>query len=415
MGHEVTLVEDGDGVAILGDTDAVQIFLQNNGLASRPLSASQVAPIAAAAGNIMQVGSEVAANSGRWIKLTEKSAKLLHAGRAMSGSTVGVSRAILTEGGKTKHVLEFVKLGKGLLSPAALAGVGGVMTQLAMQQTFQEITDYLARIDGKLDDVLRSQKHKVIAELVGAGIVLDDAMRALDEVGRVSEITWSKIQSSSATIASTQSYALLELDAVISKLERSKADREMRTAVDEAAQSIGEWQAVIARCFQLDDAMGILELDRVKNDSPEEIESHRRALRAQREKRIALVEKQINRIFESIARASQVAYEGKLLHPANSRAIAYSARAINEGTAEFVQPLGIANGAGDVTERRWVEAAVEKRDDLVEDGAEVLKNVADFAGTQISNARNFASKLVKDITEKVEEHKSSKAKKELKE
>lgn len=412
MGHEVTLVEDGDGVAILGAADAVQIFLKNSGLASRPLSASQVAPIAAAAGNIMQVGSEIAANSGRWIKLTEKSAKLLHAGRAMSGSTVGVSRAILTEGGKTKHVLEFVKLGKGLLSPAALAGVGGVMTQLAMQQTFQEITDYLARIDGKLDDVLRSQKHKVIAELVGAGIVLDDAMRALDEVGKVSEITWSKIQSSSATIASTQAYALLELGAVISKLERSKADKGMRTAVDEAAQSIGEWQALIARCFQLDDAMGILELDRVMNDSPEEIESHRRALRAQREKRIALVEKQTNRIFESIARASQVAYEGKLLHPANSRAIANSARAINEGTAEFVQPLGIANGAGEVTERRWVEAAAEKRDDLVEDGAEVVKNVADFADTQFSNARKFVSKFVKDITEKVEERKSSKAKKE---
>jgi hypothetical protein len=237
-------------------------------------------------------------------------------------------------------------------------------------------------------------------------------MRALDEVGRVSEITWSKIQSSSATIASTQSYALLELDAVISKLQRSKADKEMRTAVDEAAQSVGEWQAVIARCFQLDDAMGILELDRVVNDSPEEIESHRRTLRAQREQRIALVEKQTNRIFESIAGASQVAYEDKLLHPANSRAIANNARAINEGTAEFVQTLGIANGAGEVTERRWVEAAVEKRDDLVEDGAEVLRNVANFADTQFSNARKFASKFVKDIAEKVEERRSSKAKRE---
>jgi len=37
----------------------------------------------------------------------------------------------------------------------------GIMAQVAMQQTMDEITDYLATIDEKLDDVLRAQDDAV--------------------------------------------------------------------------------------------------------------------------------------------------------------------------------------------------------------------------------------------------------------
>ena len=47
-----------------------------------------------------------------------------------------------------------------LTNPAMLAGAAGIMAQLAMQQTMDEITDYLATIDEKLDDVLRAQKEQ---------------------------------------------------------------------------------------------------------------------------------------------------------------------------------------------------------------------------------------------------------------
>src|SRR3712207_7154685 len=43
-------------------------------------------------------------------------------------------------------------------------------------------------------------------------------------VGRVNEVTWSKVQASASTIADTQAYALLQLDALAEKLER-KSDR----------------------------------------------------------------------------------------------------------------------------------------------------------------------------------------------
>lgn len=102
-----------------------------------------------------------------------------------------------------------------------LAGTAGIMAQLAMQQTMEEITDYLATIDAKLDDVLRAQEDAVWADMIGVGFDIDEAMTLREHGGRVNEVTWSKVQDSSATIGRTQAYALRQLDALAEKLERT--------------------------------------------------------------------------------------------------------------------------------------------------------------------------------------------------
>lgn len=70
------------------------------------------------------------------------------------------------------------------------------MAQLAMQQARDEITDYLAAIDEKVDDALRAQKDAVLARMIGAGLVIDEAMTIRGHGGRESEVTWSKVQPS---------------------------------------------------------------------------------------------------------------------------------------------------------------------------------------------------------------------------
>ena len=64
-----------------------------------------------------------------------------------------------------------------------------------------EIIDYLATIDEKLDDVLRAAEDAVLADLIGAGFDIDEAMTIREHAGRVNEVTWSKVQATSATIA----------------------------------------------------------------------------------------------------------------------------------------------------------------------------------------------------------------------
>ena len=82
-----------------------------------------------------------------------------------------------------------------------------------------EITDYLATIEEKVDDVLRAQKDAVLADMIGVDFVIEEAMTIREQVGRVSEVTWSKVQGTSVTVARTQAYALRQLDALAEKLE----------------------------------------------------------------------------------------------------------------------------------------------------------------------------------------------------
>lgn len=401
MDNEISLINDGDGIAVIGDPKAVEAFLKANRLESRELGIQRFRPIVAHAGAALQGGSEVAANAGRWIKLTEKSAEILKQGTAMAGSAgknSTISKAIVTENGKIKHILEFSA--KGLTNPAVLAGVGGLMAQMAMQQALDEITDYLARIEGKVDDVLRAQKDKVFSGLIGVGLIIDDAIVARNEVGRVSETTWSKIQGSAATIADTQAYAVRQLQAIVEKLEHEKADKRLRDALAQAEKEVPEWLAVMARCLQLDNALGILELDRIVDSTPNEVDDHRRALRISRDKRIEIIAAQVEMMIERVRSASGTAFRGVLAHPMNSRAINTSAKAVGETMVGFANQLGIVANVPELESRAWWDAAIEKRDDILEGSAEVVVNVREFGERQLKNAQEVAVRVRDDVDDK---------------
>src|SRR5688572_9483504 len=138
------------------------------------------------------------------------------------------------------------------------------MPQLAMQQTMDEITDYLA----KLDDVLRAQEDAVLVDMIGVGFDIDEAITLREHGGRVNEVTWSKVQGSSATIARTQAHALRQLDALAEKLERTTKFGDLADTAKKAEAKTQNWLAVLARSFQLQDAIAVLELDRVLEVAP---------------------------------------------------------------------------------------------------------------------------------------------------
>lgn len=161
MDDDIQLMSDGDGLAVIGSPAAVERFLVSEGLPSRDLGLPRLGSTLSAMAGATQAGSEIAANSGRWVKLTEQSARSLKKYKLMKGSHPDASRAVLTENGKLKGLLELVRTpGSFLTNPAVLAGAAGLMAQLAMQQTMDEITDYLATIDEKVDDVLRARRTR---------------------------------------------------------------------------------------------------------------------------------------------------------------------------------------------------------------------------------------------------------------
>ncbi len=85
-------------------------------------------------------------------------------------------------------------------------------------------------------------------------------MSVRDAVGRVSEVTWSKVQNSAQTIHETQGYALRQLADLADKIEDKDEDRDLaETAKRKPRREVQKWLVVLARCFELHDAVGVLE------------------------------------------------------------------------------------------------------------------------------------------------------------
>lgn len=375
---EIELISDGDGVAVVGDPSAVEQFLFSVGLPSRDLHLTQKLGDALTIGSAAaKSGSEVAANAGRWVKLTEQSAQALKMGNAMKGSSDSVSRAIVTTSkGRITDILEFVKpgtVGSMVTNPAVLAGAAGIMAQVAMQQTMDEITDYLAVIDEKVDDILRAQKDAPIARMIGVGLVIDDALTKFEHVGRVSDVTWSNLHGAAQTIAETQSYALRRLDALAEKLEKKSKIADLAKSARDAEQQVEEWLAVLARCFQLQDGLAVLELDRVLDSSPDELDRHRAAIQAGRAKRRSLIASGTARLLARMDAAAVTANTKVLLHPVKPAEVVRSSNAVGADVLAFHEALGIMDSRGALEKRRWVVAAGEARDSVLDTGAAGLQ------------------------------------------
>ena len=403
MDNEIQLISDGDGLAVIGTPTDVERFLVSEGLtSSKDLGLPRLGSVLSTGAAAAQAGSDIAANSGRWVKLTKESAQLVKKHGLRESSKTGLSTGVVKgNNGQIKGFVEFAKgPGSLLTNPALLAGAAGIMAQLAMQQTMDEITDYLATIDEKVDDVLRAQKDAVLADMIGVDLVIEEAMTIREQVGRVSEVTWSKVQATPVTIARTQAYVLRQLDALAEKMEHKTKIGDLAKTSKEAESKVQEWLAVLARCFQLQDAIAVLELDRVLDTSPEELDRHRLALRAARQNRLELISRSTERLMARMDAAAGTANTKVLLHPTTSRALVHSSNHVAIAVVDFHGRLGIERGRQSLEARRWVDAAAEVRDKVLETGAEGVDAARHLGNENLDRARSVMGKLSSGIAER---------------
>jgi hypothetical protein len=401
MDDEIQLISDDDGLAVIGDPAAVERFLVSEGLSSKDLGLPRLGAVLNTGAAVAQAGSEIAANSGRWVKVTKESAQALKKYPLMKGSRPGVSRAVLTSNGKSKGFLEVVRTpGSLLANPGILAGAAGLMAQLAMQQAMDEITDYLATIDEKVDNVLRAQEDAVLAGMIGVGFDIDEAMTIREHAGRVNEVTWSKVQATSATIARTQAYALRQLDALADKMERKTKIGDLAKVAKEAESKVQGWLVVLARCFQLQDAIAVLELDRVLDAAPDDLDGHRLGLKASRQKRLDTISRSTEGLMARMDAAAGTANRKVLLHPTASPAVVQSREHVAGVVDDFHGRLGIESGQQSLETKRWADAASEVRDKVLETGA-VRVDVSRRLGNEaLDRARSVQGRLSGEIAER---------------
>jgi rRNA processing protein Krr1/Pno1 len=401
MDNEIQLISDGDGLAVIGNPTDVERFLVSEGLSSKDLRLQRLKSVFGTGAAVAQAGSEIAANSSRWVKLTTESAQRVKKFGLMESKTPGVSHAMVGKPGSIKSWLQIEKgAGSFLTNPALLTGAAGIMAQLAMQQSMEEITNYLATIDEKVDDVLRAQKDTALARMIGVGFVIEETMTIREKRGRVDEIMWSKVQTAPTTIAETQAYALRQLDALAEKMERKTKIGDLATTAKEAESTVREWLAVLARCFQLQDAIAVLELDRVLDASPEELDGHRLGLKAARQDRLEHISRSTERLVARMNAAAGTANAKVLLNPTTSPAVVQSSNHVATGVHDFHRRLGIESGHQSSEARRWVHAAAEARDMTLETGAKGVDAAISLGNETLDWASSVTGKLSSGIAER---------------
>lgn len=396
MDNEIELISDGDGVAVIGGSRAVERFLEAAGLAAMP--GTRVALGTGA--SVAQAGAEIASNSGRWVKLTKESAQNLKRYPLTPTDTPGVSHAMLGQRGSIKKWLQIENPTALARNPAMLSGAAGIMAQMAMQQTMDEIIDYLASIDAKLDDVLRAQTNQVLARLDGVELAVREAMSVRAAVGRVSAVTWSKVQTSAQTIHETQGYALRQLADLADKIEAKRKIGDLVKVAEEAEAEVKKWLMVLARCFELHDAVGLLELDRVLDASPDELDRHRLGLRSARQDRLELIAGRTEDLLARMNRAVGLANSKVLFNPKQSPAVVRSSNQVSGEIHGFHELLGIESGFESSEPRRWKEAAAERWDSTRATGARGLDAAKQLGGETRGKARLVKGKLSESLNER---------------
>ncbi|MDB1088710.1 hypothetical protein PJ985_14145 [Streptomyces sp. ACA25] len=401
MDNEIQLISDGDGLAVIGNATDVDRFLDSEGLASKDLGLQRLKSVVGTGAVVAQEGSQVAAGSGRWVKLTRESAQLVEKYGLRESSKTGLSTGVVKgQKGQIRGFVDFVRGPRSLLTnPAMLANTAKIMAQVAMQLTMDEVTDYLATIDEKVDDVLRAQKDAALSRMIGVGFVIEEAMTIREQKGRVDEVTWSKVQAAPSTIAETQAYALRQLDALALKMRSDATIGDLATTAREAESTVREWLAVLARCFQLQDAIAVLELGRVLDASPEELHGHRLGLKAARQNRLEHISRSTERLVARMNAAAVTANAKVLLNPAKSPAVVQSSNHVATGVQDFHTRLGMESGCRSAEARRWVAAAVEARDQALETGAKGVDAARSLGSEALDRAGSVTGKLSSGIAE----------------
>jgi hypothetical protein len=404
---EIALVKDGDSLAVIGNGPTVaERFLAAEGLTSRDLGLRRLGPSLGTPGAALQAGSGISANWGRWVRLTEDSA---HAARKLplvkdpkSGNFYAIAKA--PDGHFAKNLQIVARPGSlvaNLTSPAMLANIGALMSQQAMQQAMDEIKDYLAKIDEKVDDVLRAQKDAVLADIIGVDLVIEEAMTIREHVDRVDGVTWSKVQATALAIARTQGYALLQLDGLAKKVKDKAKLSDLAKTTKEAESTFLEWLAVLAHCFRLLDGLAVLELDRVPGSSPDDLNQHRLGLKAARQNRLDLISQCTGQLMARMQAAGAIglANTNILRHPQTSRAVVESSNHVTAAVADFHDRLGIERHHQHAGPKRWLDALAEVRDKALETGAGAVGTAKTLGTETLDRARSATDKLTIDLAQ----------------
>ncbi|PLS23751.1 hypothetical protein BLI708_04480 [Bifidobacterium imperatoris] len=294
------VIEDEQGLLILGENKQIDSWLASVGIDAtntRELKKQSLQKASHAA----QALGEAMASDGRWVKMTEESAKLV---KQYGSNGTGVVR----NKGRIVAYLKFENLSqlKSLANPQMVTGAAGIMAQMALEQAAEEITDYLKAIDKKVDALIQDQKDQIGSGLEGDADLIEETLEIRGKVGLITETTWSKLANCPRGLATAQSYALRKLENIANELHEASGVADVRDVAQRLHKDAADWLGFLAVTIQLQDKVSVLELERVLIERPDTVEQYRQGLQAARRRRLHNVENRLIQLNDSIAESAEL-------------------------------------------------------------------------------------------------------------
>ena len=384
--QSVTIIQDEQGITFLGDAGAIDLWLKDEGFNSKAFKAKAVQTVSMASKGA-QKASDAMVESGRWVKLTKESAELVakYGTNGKKGNLFsGVARR--KNGNIVKH-LQFTKADQ--LNPAMLTGISGVMAQMALEQAVSEITDYLKEIDAKLDDLLRDQKDQTVSKLAGISHMIDETMLIYQQVGSISETTWSKVSGCPQDIATIQAYAIAKIKGLTEKVEREQDPKQVRPLT----QQIRQWLGMLASAVKMQDQVSCIELARVCQEEPEQLEAHKKGVVLARNKRLEEIEQSLNALGRQLETKVGIVGGKVLLNPYSSPHAIANIESITGDLNTFASTLQLEHIHLHVEDGpTWIQAAGK----AVDDTGKALQNAGQQTAHAVQDAGNAIAKGAQD-------------------
>lgn len=147
-----------------------------------------------------------------------------------------------------------------------------------------------------------------------------------------------------------------------------------------------EWLAVLARTVQLQDGVSILELDRVLDSAPADVEAHQTGLTRARHNRIQVIASSTARILSQMNETAQRANASVLLNPFDSPSAVKSSNIVAVGVLDFRRRLGIESGDESEVAKRWRQAVAEVRDNALSSASDGVRIAGRFGAETFDRA-----------------------------
>lgn len=410
MSNEVEVYGDDDGFMLLGDSDDIRKALTVLNIQEQQTTDISKAAIFRNAHRAAKLVGQAQQRSGRWVRVTKESAEKIRQHGLLRNNSTGNFMGVIGKGGKAgiKGNVQFEKIVGGF-TPAKVANIEMIMLTMALEQAMKEMTDYLKRIDAKVDQILRQQKNSEMAKFLSIADLVSEAENELHHIGSLSDATWDQLGNSAQTVQEVLRYALLQLADIAEKISASVNDtRTTKDTLAKARPSIGEWLAVAADCLRMRDRIDMLKVQRyIDTDiNPELLQKHRSSIAENRRTRYRM----LTSATANLQQAIKDAVQGKddtmrvILMPMDAPVVVREGNEIAGALAQFDKALGAEYAIPRFNEKQWNQAMGEVGQGIADTTNQVMQNAnaaLQQAGNTMNNVKDEATKQINNVANQV--------------